>query len=172
MKTLISLLFVLPLLFSCGGGGEASSNDKAVKEGPNRRTMIVALNDLMGHLKNKEYDKAKAYFVLPKGVSSRRVTNMISKLIPKKEISQVGIDALANEQYFQFGPIAEVYGKDGLKKAKRAELDVEKCFGINWTNWQTKGSNLEVMAIWDENKFKFFRIDNLGKISAKWQEKL
>ena len=169
MKTLISLLFVLPLLFSCGGDGEASSNEKAVKEGPNRRTMIVALNDLMGHLKNKEYDKAKPYFVLPKGVSSRRVTNMISKLIRTKEISQVGIDALANEQYFQFGPIAEVYGKDGLKKAKRAELDVEKCFGINWT---TKGSNLEVMAAWDENKFKFFRIDNLGKISANWQEKL
>tara|TARA_Y100000991_G_scaffold170691_1_gene132428 strand:+ start:41 stop:559 length:519 start_codon:yes stop_codon:yes gene_type:complete len=172
MKTLISLLFVLPLLFSCGGGGEASSNERALKEGPNRRTMISTLDSLIGHLQNKEYDKAKPYFVLPKGVSSRRVTNMISKLIRKKEISQVGIDALANEQYFQFGPIAEVYGKDGLKKAKRAELDVEKCFGINWTNWQTKGSNLEVMAAWDENKFKFFRIDNLGKISAKWQEKL
>ena len=172
MKTLISLLFVLPLLFSCGGGGEASSNEKAVKEGPNRRTMIIALNDLMGHLKNKEYDKAKAYFVLPKGVSSRRVTNMISKLIPKKEISQVGIDALANEQYFQFGSIAEVYGQDGIKRAQRIELDTTKCYGINWANWQTNGSNLEVMAAWDENKFKFFRIDNLGKISANWQEKL
>ena len=168
MKTLLSLLFVLPLLFSCGEG-EASSNEKAVNEGPNRRAMILALNDLLGHLQKKEYDKAKAYFVLPKGRSSRGVTNMISKLIPQREISQIGIDALTNEQYFQFGPIAEVYGKDGLKKAKRAELDVEKCFGINWMNWQTKGSNLEVMAAWDENKFKFFRIDNLGKISSKWK---
>ena len=56
MKTLISLLFVLPLLFSCGGGGEASSNEKAVKEGPNRRTMISTLNSRIGHLQKKEYD--------------------------------------------------------------------------------------------------------------------
>ena len=96
---------------------------------------------------------------------------MLSKLIPKREISQVGIDALANEQYFQFDPIAEVYGQDGIKKAKRAEVEVEKCYGINWINWQTEGSSLEVMAMWNENRFKFFRIDNLGKISAKWQKK-
>ena len=171
MKILIYLLFVVSVLFSCGRG-DASSNEISEKEGPNRERMLSTLDSLIVHLQKKEYDKAKAYFVLPKGVSSRRVTNMISKLIPKREISQVGIDALANEQYFQFGTIAEVYGQDGIKKAQRIELDTAKCYGINWANWQTKSSNLEVMATWDENKFKFFRIDNLGKISANWQEKL
>mgnify|MGYP001186527090 CR=1 FL=1 len=171
MKILVYSLFVLPLLLSCGGG-EASSNAIPEKQGPSRAVMISALDSLMGHLQKKEYDKAKDYFVLPKGVSSNRVINMLSKLIPKREISKVGIDALANEQYFQFGPITEVYGQDGIKKAKRAEVEVEQCYGINWMNWQTKGSNLEIMATWDENKFTFFRIDNLGKISANWQEKL
>ena len=170
MKILVCTLFVLPLLLSCGGG-DASSNAIVEKEGPSRAAMISALDSLMGHLQKKEYDKAKDYFVLPKGASSRKVTKMLSKLIRKREISQTGIKALANEQVFQFGPINEVYGKDGLKKAKRAEVEVEKCYGINWINWQTEGSSLEVMAMWNENRFKFFRIDNLGKISAKWQKK-
>ena len=97
MKILIYLLFVVSVLFSCGRG-DASSNEISEKEGPIRERMVSTLDSLIVHLQKKEYDKAKAYFVLPKGVSSRRVTNMISKLIPKKEISQVGIDALANEQ--------------------------------------------------------------------------
>ena len=166
MKNLLYLLFVLPLLSSCGVDN-ASSNEKSVKEGPNRRTMILTLNDLMGHLQNKEFDKAKTYFILPKGVSSERVTNMLSELIPKKEISQIGINALENEKFFQFGELNEVYGDKGAKMAKRAGLDPSKCYGI-----YCEGTNLEVMAMWDEKRFKFFRIDNLGRIPANWQEKL
>jgi hypothetical protein len=167
MKKLLIILMTISLINSCGTDTKNDSAETA--KNPDKAKMITRLNQLMDLLENENYDEAKAYFLLPEGMSNDEIIDNLSKLISRNEISKRGINILKNEK-FEFGTLKEIYGEKGIKMAERAKLDLEKCYGIQIKNLKHGRSSLEVMALWDGENFKFFRLDNIGKIPVNWEE--
>ena len=137
--------------------GFISCEKKPVKE-----TMISQLYELNDLLIKNNYKEALDYIVVV-DVSEKKLLKMMPKLIKKKDISKEGIDLLnANAN---FGKVSELYGSKGKREIKRKKLDANQCFGL-----YIEKSNIEVMALWKDNKFLFFRLDNIGKLKDEEEE--
>ena len=125
------------------------------KQGPTKELMIQTLFEVNELLVNKNYEKASNYFLLPQGLSQEEINSELSKLIELKEISKDGIENL--EKKGVYGKVIDIYQNKGQKEISKKQLDPENCYGILLANtW------VEVMALWENESFKFFRIDNIG----------
>lgn len=145
MKKLLFILLLIPMI------GFISCDIK-----PGKEIMISELYELNDLLTNNNYKEALGSF-FTSDLSEEKLLKMMPKLVKKKEISEKGIDFLkANAT---FGKVSELYGSKGKRQMKRKKLDTNQCFGL-----YIEKSNVEVMALWKDNKFLFFRLDNIGKL--------
>ena len=177
MKKLYLIFITLIAIISCSSEVKNDSkvafektNEKQKKisddfdKKPNKSEMILQLNKIVDYLEAKNHKDAMKYFVVPKGLSNEKIIKYLSKLIPKKEISKEGINILKNEK-FLFGSLTNMYGQDGVKIAKKFNVDIDKCYGISTKD---HSFSLEIMAIWNDSVFNFLRIDNIGKVPSRW----
>jgi len=136
-------------------------NDKtdSVKKNsiPSKELMISALRELYSLLEAKNYESAVSLFIEIEGVSQEELQTDLSSFIEKKEISASGIDILENKAVF--GKVVDLYGEKGKREIEKKNLNSKKCYGLF-----IPGTIIEVMALWDKTSFKFFRMDNVGKL--------
>jgi hypothetical protein len=161
MKKLLLILLCLPLI----GFGQSVKH-------PTKELMINTLYKLHDELRNKNYENAIEYvffndslFLVNNGLEfipdtekKRRISQM-PRLIELNEISERGIQILSSNAVF--GKVTDVYEdtERRLSQIKVRGLIANKCFGLNIDN-----TSLEVMAIWRNNKFLFYKLDNIGKL--------
>ena len=162
MKKLLLILLCVPLI----GFGQSVKH-------PTKELMINTLYELHDELRNKNYENAIEYFFfgddslflvnsglefIPDTEKKRRISQM-PRLIELNEISERGIQILSS--YAVFGKVTDVYEdtERRLSQIKVRGLIANKCFGLNIDN-----TSLEVMAICRNNKFLFYKLDNIGKL--------
>ncbi|GAB7089503.1 hypothetical protein [Marinifilum fragile] len=119
--------------------------------------MIETPYHLYDNLKSENYLNARQYFIDLKEINDENFIEIVSDLIEKQEISKEGIQILSSK--VQFGKLEKVYGQKGVSEASRKDLNINNCYGIFIEN-----TNIEAMALWDGNHFKFFRIDSIGRL--------
>jgi len=146
MLRFIAMSLLGILIIGCGGGSK-----------PTQEQLGKQLTELAAALDAGDLDKAVGHMQLPPGRSADEVKPMLPKLVERQEISVEGVKILLEKG--EFGPLAEVFPKDGAKRAERAEVKLEECYALRF-------ERAEVMAHWDGGQFKIFRLDDVGKITA------
>ncbi|WP_124981473.1 hypothetical protein [Nonlabens xiamenensis] len=160
----ISIIFLFLLLIPSfgfnsihSGDDHATSNDELKKNQPTKELMISTLTDLFTALEKEDYASAKEYLLFPENVPDEVLIPAMSKLIERKEISLEGIHIL--DTMGTFGKVVDLYGDSGQTKIEAQNLDPDSCYGL-----YIESSSVVVMAQWDEKSFKFFQVDNIGKL--------
>lgn len=153
--SLVALIFLvsafsLPICASCQDA-PANPKSEATKE-----KLIETLDSVLPLLANKDFEKAAEYFVLPTNFQPK----MLDGFIDRRELSLSGIRIL--EQDAIFGRASEVFSAERAQAfAARAGVDVSICFGFNH---ETQAATAEVLAAWENGRFKLVRLDDVGKL--------
>ena len=169
MKKLLLILLSVTLIFSC-----AEKKEKNETTNPTKELMINTLYKLHDELKNKNYDNSIKYiiftdslFLANRGVEftdtvRKRLISSMSRLIELNEISERGIQILSSDAVF--GKVTDVYQDIERRKRQieRLRLIENQCFGLYIEN-----TGIEVMAVWRNNKFLFYKLDNIGKLEIQ-----
>ena len=169
MKKLLLILLSVTLIFSC-----AEKKEKKETTNPTKELMINTLYELHDELKNKNYENSIEYFIFTdslflanRGVEltdteRKSFISSMSRLIELNEISERGIQILSSDAVF--GKVTDVY--QDLERRKRQieslRLIENQCFGLYIEN-----TGIEVMAVWRNNKFLFYKLDNIGKLEIQ-----
>ena len=159
MKKLLLLLLYVPLIFSCG-----EKKEKKETTIPTKELMINTLYKLHDELKSKNYENTTEYFIYTdslfltnRGVEftdtqrKRFISSMSVDFIPERGIQILSSDAV-------FGKVTDIY-KDIERRKRQIEsrgLIENQCFGLYIEN-----TDIEVMAVWSNNKFLFYKLDNI-----------
>ena len=123
---------------------------------PIKAACLQTLKDFFQLLIDAEYEAASEHLILPADFKPE----MLKDLLSRQEISQAGIEIL--ERSAEFGLASTVFGaKRAEYFANRAGVEVENCYGFNH---ETDAATAEVIGLWDGSRFKFFRIDDIGKL--------
>ncbi|MCI5055078.1 MAG: hypothetical protein MRY83_03160 [Flavobacteriales bacterium] len=129
----------------------------SIAQNPSKEIMIDQLYEVFEALDKKEFSQATKHFLIPESVGEQKAMQALSTFIEKKEISNSGIKVLA--EHGEYGPLELVFPERGKAKADRAGVDIKKCYGYRY-------QEANVMGLWESGKFKFFRMDDLGKIES------
>ena len=146
MSRILAVLLAGLWLMGCGGGAK-----------PTQEQLGKQLTELAAALESGDLDKALNTMMLPPGRSVDELKPMLPKLVERKEISSDGVKLLLAKG--TFGKLVDIFPEHGGKRAERAGLKAEECYGMRLDPG-------EVMAHWDGSSFKIFRLDDVGKISA------
>lgn len=151
-KTVLCLSALLTALIGCGKASEMTRETAQ----PAKAQMIADLQTIHELLSNGEYMTAAEHFKGPEAVSQERVAKAMKGWLKKREISAHGIDVL--DEKGTFGKLNDVFPEEAGDWMKRNEVTyAEACYGLGY-------KNAEVAAIWDGDKFTFFRLDDVGKL--------
>ena len=146
MKRILTLTLASAFIVACGGGGGQPTQEQLAKQ----------LTELATALEGGDMDKAADHMMVPPGRSIDEMKPMLPKLLEKKEISSAGVKILLEKG--KFGKLADVFPDNAGKRAERAGVKLEECYGLRL-------DPAEVMAHWDGSKFKLFRLDDVGKLT-------
>jgi hypothetical protein len=135
---------------------------------PSKQLFIRELRELYTLLTDSNYSKAREYVVHFGEIDDKEFAEACRGLLEMKEISSSGIDSL--EKNAKFGKLLDVYGKRGqsiLDKVNRTlpdthQLNPENCYGL-----YIELTIIEVMAAWDGQHFRLFKLDNVGKLNNR-----
>jgi len=134
--------------------------------------MIQTLRDLHSLLLDSNYIEAKDYFLHTENMDKKTSKEAFSHMLEMKELSASGIDSL--EKHAIFGKVLDLYGQTGIRGIKKHDdgfpnspkLNPDNCYGL-----YIPLTIIEVMAVWDGKGYKFFRLDNVGKLDHRGFDK-
>lgn len=150
------LIPVVLLTFNVSATRVAAFQDNAAAK-PSKATMIANLKTIVKFIEEKKYDEASQFFFLPPGFKPE----MMSMLVDNKEISSGGVAVLEKSAKFAAG--GELYSETRLTYlAEKYSADKSKSYGFLH---KTKDAEAEVLGEWSGTSFKFFAMDNVGKLS-------
>lgn len=144
--------FTLPTFAHC--------QDRAERSGAvaSKEMLIETLDSLFPLLASGDFQKASEYFILPPNFKPE----MLERFIELQELSLNGIRVL--ERDATFGRATDIFGAERAQAlADRARVDVSACFGFKH---QTQAATAEVLAVWKDETFKLFRLDDVGKLQT------
>lgn len=123
---------------------------------PTREALIAVLRSVAQQLESGQFEAAADFFWLPPDFKP----SMLRGLIEKQEISRAGVARLASEA--TFGTALERFGAERATAfAQRAAVKVADCYGFYH---EAGGVTAEVIAVWENGKFKLLRLDDVGKL--------
>ncbi|MEM0995677.1 MAG: hypothetical protein AAGN35_01295 [Bacteroidota bacterium] len=128
----------------------------ADKPRPTKKQMVSQLKAVCQLILDEDYAAAADQFILPAGMSPERSREALAGLVTKREISLSGIDILKTEG--TFGPLKEIFPERGPRWMERSAIATAgDCYGLAY-------KNAEVAGFWTGKQFKFFRMDDVGKL--------
>ncbi|MFV1958996.1 MAG: hypothetical protein ACC662_06240 [Planctomycetota bacterium] len=132
-----------------------SDDPAAPAAAPDQDALVQVLRDLLAALEADDAGKAVGFLAIPSSMSEESARKAVGSWIRRREISAGGIDLLAANG--RFGLLADVFGAEGGSWAKRAGVDVAKCYGLAL-------GDAAVASFWNGKTFKILRIDDVGKL--------
>lgn len=121
----------------------------------NKEFICNELTQLYNALKEKDYDVAQKYLVIPEGAKPEEIPGQLERLLKQDELSLAGIDRLLEEA--ELGTLEAMHGDWGTSKAERSGLNKDECYAL-----KIEESNIECMFHLGPNyEVRFFRVDNI-----------
>lgn len=128
---------------------------------PSKGQLIDTLTLAWQAIDEERWQDAEQYFVVP----ANSDPSMLAALIKNRELSLAGIRILEQEGEF-INAIAAFGEQRAQALAERAAVDVRQCYGIVFA---TEEVTAEIMAVWQSERFKLVRVDDVGKLEPKPQ---
>jgi hypothetical protein len=159
-STNLWLLLALAILLTGCGGEDADTAGGGADDGPaaappTKEAVIVVLRELHGALVAKDFDRAVSHLVEFPNITEEARKAATAGFIDEREISQAGIDILAEKG--KFGPLKEVCPERGARWAEYAGVPIDRCYGISY-------EGAEVAVIQKGEALLLIRLDDVGKL--------
>jgi hypothetical protein len=127
-------------------------------EKPNKQQLIETLKSYLSKLKSEDYEGAASHLVIPSDIEFK--PKMIKGFENSENISLPGIERLAKEA--KFGRSKDQFGESLVKRyASLVGADVTETYGFKF---KAEDGTAEVIAKWQDGKFKLIRIDDIRRI--------
>jgi hypothetical protein len=124
------------------------------ESGPPRAMFVAQLEALAARIVAGDEVAVRASLVAPPTMPEPQVMELVRALIRQGGVTVEGAKAL--ETGGQYGLLGRVFPMAGPDEAKRLQVDPRSCYAL-------KLRDTEIMAHWDGARFRFFRLDNIGK---------
>ena len=165
MRTVLAgmgFVLAMAMVFGACGGDAADTTGGAGQDGassaatpPTKDAVIARLRDFLKTLQAEDYERAGTFLVDFPGMSDEARKQAVAGFIPKEEISDAGIDILAERG--EFGPLKDVFPDDADRLAERAGVPVDRCYGILC-------GDAQVAVFQKGDSLLLFRLDDVGKL--------
>jgi hypothetical protein len=136
----------------------AQETQQSAVEKPTKQQLIETLKSFLSKLKSGDYEAASSHLVIPSTVEFK--PEMLKGYENSENISLAGIERLAKEA--KFGRSADQFGESLVKRhASFVGVDAADTYGFKF---KAEDGTAEVIAKWQDGKFKLIRTDDIRRI--------
>ena len=155
-RSLATVVIFLACLFGVAQAQEKSQASAVEK--PNKQQLINTLKSYLSKLKSGDYEGAASHLVIPSDIDFK--PEMIKGFENSENISLAGIERLAKEA--KFGRSTDQFRESLVNRhASSVGVDTTETYGFKF---EAEDGTAEVIAKWQDGKFKLIRIDDIRRI--------